>query len=191
MNKPKAIVIYGPPCAGKSSLCTVISNKTGCKILSTDLIRLEYFITSPDMYNSTKTNMIYDRLFEQVRENIKANHSVIIEGMFLTEKTKSRILEFYDITELKLVYVTASLATLKKRLLLRNDINSDNILQQKVPLSEKELERFYLLSVPPKDKTLVIDTTNKKIELSSKQLESIICNSFSYSALLNNLMLNK
>ncbi|MDB5006270.1 MAG: hypothetical protein JWP45_663 [Mucilaginibacter sp.] len=142
------------------------------------------------MYSPSYTDEIFDILVSQINESARASRSMIIEGMFLTNKTRSRILDLFNILTLKIVYVTADLLTLQARLLSRSEEGSLNVLHRKVPLKKEDLAKFYVNSVPPKDKSLIIDTTNDGIYVSLLSAEQIASRKFSYEFLLENLILH-
>jgi len=181
----KIIIIYGPPCSGKSTLSNLLKKNTGFRFLSTDLLRLDYFTELKDLYNTTNVALVYDTLFRKIRNSITLGISIIVEGMFLTNKNKERVFEFSDRAELKFVYVTASFDTLSIRLKNRNKLDSGNILQHRIPLSVDSLRAFYDASKPPVHNDLIIDTGNLDLQESFLKLESIISKSYSSDYLRN------
>jgi cytidylate kinase len=188
MSKPCAIIIYGPPCAGKSSLCKLLAGKTGFKLLGPDIIRMEHFIDSKEMYAATQIDVIYEILMNQIKACFKQNNSVIIEGMFLTNKTKLKILAIQEFAELRLIYVTAKLTDLHARLLNRDSPVSENVLHHKMPLTKEDLDMFFKMSIPPGDENIIINTSIHNLPQSLLIAEGIIKRNISNEYLRKNLM---
>jgi predicted kinase len=187
-RKLKIIIIYGPPCAGKSALSAMLAKDTGFKFLSTDLLRINYFDELNELYTTTNVAIIYNMLFDRIQKNNEANISVIVEGMFLTNENKLRALKYAKKTDLKFIYITADFETLATRLNDRNKKESNNILQHKVPLSIKALKIIFEASIPPINSDLIIDTSKLNMIQSFQRMKSIIAEDYSFDFLRNNII---
>jgi predicted kinase len=189
-NQMQIIILYGPPCAGKSALATKLCKEYNYKLISTDLLRVNYFDELKELYQPNNVSIIYNMLFERIEKNIKLNKSVIIEGMFLSLLNKERIFNFESFCDIKFAFVTASYEVLLERLLLRNKKNSNNILQHQAPLSADSLFDFYKRCIPPNNEDFIINTSDTNIDTSYDKLLSIVDSQYSIQSLKNSVLNN-
>ena len=187
-TKSNLILLYGPPCAGKSALANNLAKDFNYKLLSTDLLRVSYFDELKEMYQPNNVSIIYNMLFQRIDSNIKLNNSLIVEGMFLTEINKIRVLEYSRHCNISFIYVTANYQILLQRLNIRNKKGSSNILQHIVPLSATDLLEFYNKSNLPLHKDLIVDTSFDDVAASYSKLKAIIEKKFSIDFLKKNIL---
>lgn len=188
MSKDSPIVLlYGPPCGGKSTLSKKFASMYHFTLLSTDKIREEFFLDADDLFTEKDIERVYDKLFHQLDLCVQGGKPVMIEGMFLKKERRNYIISNYCLLDLKVVFVTASWDTIVSRLSMRSK-TGNNVLHAKVPLSEDKLKQFYSAAAFPPDKGLIVDTTSSTIEESIVAIGKIIEKSYSCSFLKANFL---
>lgn len=182
------IVLYGPPCGGKTVLSRLLVQKYGFTYLSTDRIREEIFFGFENVYGPHMVERVYTELRKQIKIALSCNSSVLVEGMFLKSYRREEMLENLDKASVKFVYITASLDVLLKRLAVRDGKNEENVLHKKEPLSPEALADFYHRSQPPLDVRFIVDTTTDSIDTSLRKAEMIIEGDFGSELLIENFV---
>ncbi len=89
------LIACGLPATWKTETTEEISKIKGCRILRTDLIRLEV-LKNEDIFdekvasNMDKRTMVYDETFRQADEYLKTGDSVILDATFITQSLRRR-----------------------------------------------------------------------------------------------------
>lgn len=170
-GEDKVIVIYGPPCTGKTTLSKILAKQYNVHRLSMDVIRKYYPKT--ELFTEANNNEVLDLFLKQLRF-LKANRQpVICEGFFYSDNRKSQLKRVVSGSKVFFIYLSASLITLNQRLEKRNliGLNSEGISSEN--LTHEQLEHFYNLSVPNNYTNLIVNTELLTIDESITR----ICNS--------------
>lgn len=184
---PIVIVMYGPPCSGKSTLSKIISERYGHKYISPDLIR-ELSRQTRNLFKGKTNDAIFNEFLNNVKSELKTNKPLVCEGMFISNVRKLKIINICKMTDLKFIYVTASIETLIKRLNNRNNTLPANHYQRRNVLTEERLIYLYNLSKPPKDKLLILHTDKLTIEQSIAQVNLVYKMQFSIQEIEKNVL---
>jgi len=94
--KPDFLLIAcGLPGTWKTETTEEIAKIKGCKLLRTDIIRLEV-LKNEDIFdekvagNMDKRTMVYDEMFRQADEALKGGSCVILDATFVTQSLRQR-----------------------------------------------------------------------------------------------------
>ena len=170
-------------------LCNLLAKETRFKFISTDMLRINYFDELRESYKSEMVSTIYNMLFERINSNIEKNKSIIVEGMFLTNRNRTKILDYdNEMTSIAMIFVTADFNVLLDRLRLRDKKENGNVLQQAAPLLEDDLVHFYEQSQPPKSDDLIVNTSHCDVAQSFSRLKSIISKQYSADYIRKNII---
>ena len=92
------LIACGLPGTWKTETTEEVSKIKGCKLLRTDLIRLEV-LKNQDVFDSKvagdmkKRTQVYDVMFEQADEAFKDNKCVILDATFVTQALRQQAAE--------------------------------------------------------------------------------------------------
>ncbi len=104
-NKPRALLIFGAPCSGKSTFGEKFAKKFGLAFY--DLSDLK------EKHNLSRKNLLL--VLEQV---LKTRHTILIEGELKTEKDRNEIRNLLRSNgyEPSLIWIQTDVATIRSRL---------------------------------------------------------------------------
>lgn len=88
---PILIIIFGLPGTGKTSFATQLSDRLSIASYNTDKLRVRLGRTG--QYSEKDKGWIYDELVKQVRTELKAGNSVIVDGTFYKESLRGKFKE--------------------------------------------------------------------------------------------------
>jgi len=89
------LIACGLPGTWKTETTEEVSRIKGCKLLRTDLIRLEV-LKNEDIFdekvaaNMDKRTQVYDEMFRQADEALDSGHCVILDATFVTQSLRER-----------------------------------------------------------------------------------------------------
>jgi predicted kinase len=89
------LIACGLPGTWKTETTEEVSKIKGCKLLRTDLIRLEV-LKNEDVFdekvaaNMDKRTMVYDEMFRQADEALDVDNCVILDATFVTQSLRQR-----------------------------------------------------------------------------------------------------
>jgi predicted kinase len=89
------LIACGLPGSWKTETTEEVAKIKGCKLLRTDLIRLEV-LKNEDIFdekvaaNMDKRTMVYDEMFRQADEALNSGHCVILDATFVTQSLRQR-----------------------------------------------------------------------------------------------------
>ncbi|MDR0660443.1 MAG: AAA family ATPase [Prevotellaceae bacterium] len=169
----KLILIYGAPCSGKTTLGQELSIKYNLNFISTDSVRKEIFKEKIN-FSSEENHIVFECFIKNIETSILEGESLLCEGLFISKYRRERLFSIMP-NRINIIYLSASIETLKKRLEARkqNPIISEKHQIEKY-LSEEELFDFYNRSMPPKDEKVIINTDNISEEEVLKKAINII-----------------
>lgn len=163
MKTCKLILIYGPPCSGKTTLGTKLSSIHKIEFISTDLIRKEMF-GDKIKFTTDENIVVFDALIERLKLAILMDKCMICEGLFNSKIRREAILNIMP-DRITVIYLTAKYETLKRRLfeerLESNYTHIKHVLD--INLNEQELHDFYVRSIPPNYDDIIIHTDDLEI----------------------------
>lgn len=156
LNEQRILVLYGPPCAGKTTVATQIAAKYNFHFVSMDQLRSHYKIS--DLFTNMNNAEVLNIFLREVRFLAENKQSVICEGMFYSEERKQQLKKYLEPFKLDFFYFKASLDILLHRLDTRNIAGLKDGASFGNTLTP-ELLVFYFnkFSMPPKD-VYTIDT---------------------------------
>ncbi len=185
------IVIYGPPCAGKTTIAIALSEILNMQLISSDIIRKR--ISGDDVKFTTSTNEhIFNVFIKETQEALQKGKSVICEGLFMSNERKKKICDILP-NKSSLLYVTAPIEKLLIRLNGRKQyLDKEMMYPSNIQLPEEMLTNFFLRSKPPKMNKIIINTDNLTVQQSiSNSLELISKYEFLRSEFRNVFMYDK
>ena len=89
------LIACGLPGTWKTETTEEVARIKGCKLLRTDLIRLEV-LKNEDVFdekvaaNMDKRTMVYDEMFRQADEALNSGDCVILDATFVTQSLRQR-----------------------------------------------------------------------------------------------------
>jgi predicted kinase len=89
------LITCGLPGTWKTETTEEVAKIKGCKLLRTDLIRLEV-LKNEDIFdekvaaNMDKRTLVYDEMFRQADEALDSNNCVILDATFVTQALRQR-----------------------------------------------------------------------------------------------------
>jgi predicted kinase len=86
----KFIATIGLPGSGKSSISRPFAEKNDYVYISSDAVRLE---VTHDPYDMSREMEVWDEIKRRIRENLEAQHTVVLDSTLTSEKVRSQILE--------------------------------------------------------------------------------------------------
>ena len=92
------LIACGLPGTWKTETTEEVSKIKGCKLLRTDIIRLEE-LKNEDIFdekvagNMNKRTQVYDEMFRQADEAMKSGNCVILDATFVTQSLRQRAAE--------------------------------------------------------------------------------------------------
>ncbi len=107
-NKPRALLVFGAPCSGKTTFAEKFASKFNLTYYNLSDIRKEYGLSFDDLLS----------VFELV---LKTRHSVVLEGCLDSEKERAELrntLRNHGYSP-ALIWVQTDMATIRLRLKLR------------------------------------------------------------------------
>jgi len=124
-TEPQVIVLCGLPGVGKSTVGEMIAERTGGRLLRTDVVRHDLF-ESPT-YDETETERVYAALFERAAAIAGEGRPVILDGTFRDRGLRDRAAVAAGEAGVPVVFVrvTCEEATAVERLRERLDDASD------------------------------------------------------------------
>jgi len=121
---PQALVVYGPPASGKSTLARALADRTGLESLSSDLVRKERLGLDPAerapaaAYDPGARAAIYGELGRRARARLEAGEAVIVDATFGDAELRGAFLDALGAAgrdALRLVACRAPLEVLVRR----------------------------------------------------------------------------
>lgn len=170
------ISLYGPPCAGKTSLSRKLSAEYKIRRISMDLIRGILFPGMPDFTDKKHNQYLFEILTGYCDIVMLNKLSIISEALLIAperKETMSNIAKKNNVPAF-FIYITAELNILLKRLdnRITTGKNSEEIRAE--TLTKSDLNFFFEKSVPPNNKDLIIDTSHDNFNLSYEKLKQIL-----------------
>jgi len=95
------LIACGLPGTWKTETTEEVARIKGCKLLRTDIIRLEV-LKNEDIFdekvagNMDKRTQVYDEMFRQADEAVKSGNCVILDATFVTQSLRQRAAEIAD-----------------------------------------------------------------------------------------------
>ena len=118
LNSTRILVLYGPPCAGKTTVSRQLAARYHCHFVSIDQLRT-YYPTTEHFTDSNNAEVL--EIFLQIVSFLaKNNQSVICEGMFYSDARKQQLKNYLTPLAPEFFFLTAPLDILLKRLISRN-----------------------------------------------------------------------
>ncbi len=110
------IMVFGLPGSGKSYFARHLKQKTGAAYFNTDMIREELDLKG--IYNERSKQLVYDRLVENVTEELDKDLDVIVDGTFHKQKRRDILtgVARKKNKRINLIEIRASEETIIKRL---------------------------------------------------------------------------
>jgi len=157
--KSKKIILIGMMGSGKTSVGALLSNKLNFKFLDCDeIFESQNKILIKNFFSKYGEELFREKETEILVEALKKENIVLSTGGGVILKKKNRDLIFSESNTV--VYLSASLVELNKRLLFDNarPLLQTNDIQFKLETILKQRDKFYNLA------QLKINTDNKSIE---------------------------
>lgn len=161
-NKPFIIALSGFTGTGKSFVANMLSNKIGCVVLRSDVIRKElskinlnqhvYEDFEKGIYNKEMTEKVYKEMFKRAKEYLKKFKNVILDASFLDKNKRDELRKISKKLNVKLliIWVESPPDLIKERLLKRkNDISDGRweiYLKQREKYKRPEEEDIVFIS---------------------------------------------
>ncbi len=90
LNRPKFFMMVGLPASGKSYMAMELSEKYDAAIVSSDSIRFDYF---GDTSFQGDNKAVFDIVYKQVKEHLRANKNVICDATNISYKKRMHFLK--------------------------------------------------------------------------------------------------
>lgn len=125
MTEPRLVVVCGLPGVGKTTVAERIAERTGGRLLRTDVVRKQRH--DEPTYSTAETRDVYGAVLEQARETIQDGRTAVLDGTFRTSdlRERARALAEYLAVEFSLVHVVCDQDTVEGRIAGREGDASD------------------------------------------------------------------
>lgn len=140
LKEPRILVLYGPPCAGKTTVAKEFAAKYNCHFVSIDELRMHYPIA--ELFTDGNNAEVLEVFLQTIRFLAEKQQAVICEGMFYSEERKLKMKTYLAPFQLDFFYLTAPVEILLDRLTIRNARTAGDHMPLTNQLTS-ELLRFY------------------------------------------------
>lgn len=124
-SQARVVVLCGLPGVGKSTVGELIAERTGGRLLRTDVVRKD--IVDDPTYTDEETETVYATLFERAAETAAGGRSVVLDGTFRDRPLRDRAAAAAESAGVPAVFVrvTCEESTAVERIRARTDDASD------------------------------------------------------------------
>jgi len=176
----KTIVLYGPPCSGKTTLSKLIADRYKLHRLSLDALRKSF--NGKELFTNKNNSEVLKLFLDELRFLHERRQSVICEGFFFSAERKKQLIDAVNGDEVLFIYLTADLEVLKERLAKRIIIGDNLEGNPAEPLTFLKLKEFYDKFHPCNYTDLKINTENSTAIVIEKKIIDYIENAFDLTA---------
>jgi len=142
MDSQQIIVLYGPPCSGKTTIGLLLSKTLNLAFLSTDQLREEFPALAA--FTDENNETVFITFLDRLRDYCKTGQSAVCEGFFYSQERKEQLLQIAGTVPVYFVLLTAEIGILQQRLAYRNRSTTKYLKPARNGLlSQAKLEDYY------------------------------------------------
>lgn len=164
----RVIVLYGPPCAGKTTIGQMLESRFNLRRISLDQLRGQY-LSDPADFSPESNREIFALLVQLISKLLERGESILCEGLFIAHDRRNTIARIASPSKVLFIYFTAPLLVLHERLTQRHQVGLNSEAMSVETLTHEQLAAHYAACEPPKDAIPILDTSNESIDETFKR----------------------